>query len=93
MTESLSVSDAKRRFSELIDRVGQGEEFVVTRHGQPAVALVSPLRTNEDRDDRPLGLLAFAGALADFDEELDEMVKDIYKARRRAKDRPPPDLD
>lgn len=38
MTE-YSVADAKNRLSELIERAMNGEEVVVTRHGQPVVEL------------------------------------------------------
>ncbi len=38
--ETLGVAEAKRRFSELIERVGRGERFVICRRGKPAVALV-----------------------------------------------------
>lgn len=91
MTESLGVADAKRRFSELIDRVRRGERFVVTRRGRPAVALVPPSQIREDREDEPIGLAAVAGALADWD-ELDVVISEIYAARRRARDRVAPDL-
>ena len=39
---ALSVADAKARFSELIERVGRGERFVISRRGKPALALVPP---------------------------------------------------
>jgi prevent-host-death family protein len=40
----LSVSEAKAKFSELLDEVEQGETIVITRHGK-VVAQLSP---NED---------------------------------------------
>ena len=43
MSESVSVAEAKRHFSELLRRVGDGEEFVVTSHGRP-VAQIGPPR-------------------------------------------------
>jgi prevent-host-death family protein len=89
----LGVAEAKRRFSELIDRVGAGEQFIVARHGKPAVALVPPSEPLTRRANRrPVGLAAVAGALADW-EEIDEVVRDIYSARRRSRDRPVPPLD
>ena len=39
----------------------------------------------------PTGLAAIAGALAEWD-ELDDVVADIYAARRVSEDRPAPDL-
>jgi prevent-host-death family protein len=87
----LSVADAKARFSELIDRVGQGERFLVSRRGKPAVALVPPGEAKSGSV-RPGGLLSIVGALADW-EELPEVVEEIYAARRRARDRPAPTFD
>lgn len=93
MTESLSVAEAKRRFSELIDRVARGEEFIVARRGKPAMALVAADRAVPGpRREAPAGLAAVAGALADWD-DLDTVVDEIYANRRVAADRPAPDLD
>jgi hypothetical protein len=41
---------------------------------------------------RPVGLAAVAGALADWD-DIDEVVHDIYAARRRSRDRAVPSLE
>jgi len=93
MAQWVGVAEAKRRFSELLDRVGSGERIVIARRGKPAVALVPP---DEElaRGSRPAptGFAAIAGALAECD-ELDELVDDVYAARRKAKDRPAPTLD
>lgn len=91
-TESIGTAEAKRRFSELVNRVSDGERFVVSRRGRPVVALVPPdPRLLEGPSPAPTGLAAIAGALAEWD-ELDEVVADIYAARRTSKDRPAPDL-
>lgn len=88
----LGVAEAKRRFSELMDRVGEGERFIVARHGKPAVALVAPSeRLTAGPTGWRVGLAAVAGALADW-EEIDEVVSDIYAARRRSRDRSVPAL-
>lgn len=93
MAQFVGVAEAKRRFSELLDRVGAGEHIVIARRGKPAVALVPP---DDDLAQAPraapTGFAAIAGALEELD-ELDEIVRDIYRARRRAKDRPGPSLD
>lgn len=90
----LGVAEAKRRFSELIDRVGEGERFIVARHGKPAVAFVAPSEEamRAAAEPRPIGLAAVAGALADW-EEIDDVVRDVYTARRRSRDRSVPVLD
>ncbi len=85
------VAEAKRRFSELLDRVEHGEQILVSRRGKLAVALV---RARNARDARaaPIGLAAVAGALSDW-RELPRVTDEIYAARRRAKDRAVPDLE
>jgi prevent-host-death family protein len=89
--QALSVAEAKARFSELIERVGRGERFVVSRRGKPALALVPP-DEGHPAPPAPAGLLSIVGALADR-EDLDAMVEEIYASRRRSRDRPAPDLD
>ena len=79
MAERLGPAEARARFAELIDRVGRGERFVVTRRGTPAVMLVPPEEAQVGTR-RPEGLLSVVGALADW-EDLDEAVKGIYQAR------------
>jgi prevent-host-death family protein len=90
-SNTVSVAEAKARFSELIDRVQQGERFVIARRGRPVLALVPPDQA-AGRVSRPIGLAAIAGVLADW-AELDETVQEIYAARRRAADRNVPELD
>ena len=90
--ENLGVAEAKRRFSELIDRVRRGERFVVHRRGKPAVALVSPGEVLNRPQEPPIGLAAVAGALSDWD-DLEEVVEEIYAARSKAHDRAVPDLE
>jgi prevent-host-death family protein len=88
----MGVAEAKRRFSELIDRVRGGERFVVTRRGRAVMALVPPDAMEDDVEPRRyLGLASFAGALAEWD-DIDDFVQEIYAARRRAGDRTVPDL-
>jgi antitoxin (DNA-binding transcriptional repressor) of toxin-antitoxin stability system len=80
------VAEAKRRFSELIDRVKKGERIVVSRRGKPVIALSLPEHPMGSGRSAPTGLASVAGALADW-RELEEVVEDIYAARRRSKDR------
>jgi prevent-host-death family protein len=89
----IGVADAKRRFSELVDRVGAGERIVVARRGKPAVALVPPSDLVASRPQgAPTGFAAIAGALADW-EELDSMTAELQAGRRKGRSRPAPDLD
>ncbi len=93
MSSPVGVSEAKRRFSELLDRVADGERIVVERRGRPAVVLVPPHEdTAGGARPAPLGFASLAGALADLP-ELDEFLEDVAAARSGAKDRPGPNLD
>ena len=44
--ESYNVAEAKSRFSEMLERVSQGEEILLTRRGKP-VARILPATTAE----------------------------------------------
>lgn len=92
MTESIGVADAKRRFSELVDRVEKGERIMVTRRGKPAVGLVPPDAIPVGGPPGgPTGFAALAGALADID-GFEETMREVIASRRHARDRPAPDL-
>jgi len=39
-SNSVPLAEAKRTLSELLDRVGRGEEFVITRHGVEVARLI-----------------------------------------------------
>ncbi|QYN37972.1 type II toxin-antitoxin system prevent-host-death family antitoxin [Pseudonocardia sp. DSM 110487] len=91
MTEQIGVADAKRRFSELADRVGNGESFLIVNRGRPVLALVPPQRLAED-EVRPVGLAAFAGALAGEWDTVEDDMEEIVSARQYVADRPPPDI-
>lgn len=88
----LSVAEAKRRFSELIDRVQGGERILVARRGKPVMTLGPVDDAALERRPEPAGLAATAGALADW-KDLEEVVEEIYAARRRSRDRRVPDLE
>jgi prevent-host-death family protein len=90
--ERIGVAEAKRRFSELADRVGRGESFVIVSRGRPVVALVPPQRAAEEEHQPSIGLAAFAGALADEWDTVDEDMAEIVAARQRVSDRPAPEL-
>lgn len=81
MNQSFSISEAKSRFSEIINRViYKNERFIVTKKGKN-VAMVIPLQEDQAKADE--GLLKGKGALAEFDSEIDEMVASIYESRKK----------
>jgi prevent-host-death family protein len=54
--------EAKTHFSELLERVADGEEITITRHGTPVARLapVKPAATEESRRDAILAMRALA---------------------------------
>lgn len=85
MVNSFSISEAKSKFSEIINRVQyKHERIIVTKKGKK-VAMVIPLE--EDQENANQGLLKGRGALAEFDLEIDEMIDSIYEARKMEKGR------
>jgi prevent-host-death family protein len=42
MTETVSISEARAKLPQLLDRVVAGEEVTITRHGQPVAVVVRP---------------------------------------------------
>jgi prevent-host-death family protein len=88
----IGVAEAKRRFSELLDRVAEGERIVIERRGRPAVVLVPPdEEAASGARPAPVGFASLAGALAELP-ELDGILSDVAAARTDAPDRPGPDL-
>ncbi len=91
----IGVAEAKRRFSELLARAAYGgERFIIQRRGRPIAALIglddlSLIEEGAGIIEEPQGLLAAAGALADY-EGFEEVMAGIYRSRRqaRAKGRP-----
>lgn len=51
MSHTIGAYDAKTRFSELLDRVAEGEEITITKHGTPVARLV-PIQRKTSVDER-----------------------------------------
>ena len=91
MAKKVSVVDAKRDFSELMSRVAlRGERFIIERKGKAMAALVNVKDLGKleslRKENSKKGLLAAVGAWEGFP-HLDQLIKDLYLARERAKDR------
>jgi prevent-host-death family protein len=92
MTETMGIAETKQRFAELIDRVLDGERFVVTRRGRPVAALV-PATDDAVSEPTPyLGLAAFAGALSDVP-EFEETMAQVVASRKHERQRPAPEFE
>lgn len=74
MESIVTLSDAKARFSEIVERATQGEEFVVTRMGRPVAKVV---RYGTRVQPRKLGDLA--GQIR-ISEDFDEWPPDLEEA-------------
>ena len=92
MTVTVAASEAKARLSEWLSRVAFGDSVLITRHGKPVAALVSPEDFSQIQRLRAAGpesgLLSIAGGW-EGSEELLESLATI----RRSPSREVPDLD
>jgi prevent-host-death family protein len=75
MNAILNVTDAKARFSEVVEQASQGQDIIITKMGKPVVRITryEPVPSNQR-----LGL--FQGQLRiadDFDEWPDEVARDL----------------
>ena len=87
----IGIAEARGTFSAMIEAVEhKGEHYVIERHGKPAAALVSVDELERMWAARPAveemtGGMRLMGLLGDYmtDEEIDDMVADIYADRER----------
>lgn len=92
----LSVSEARARLPEILDRMAEGDEIMITRHGRPVAVILRPeaLRTRRAEPTihqaRQIGdllsvaaqqPLAPAGLPA---ERADELIRTLRDARDRS---------
>ena len=90
MTETLSVSEAKERLSEIVERVADsGDRFVIESRGKAVAAVVrAEDLSGLQEEDRSEGLIGAVGAWSELgDDEIDSMVEEIYRQRRESKGR------
>ncbi len=86
MSQIYTLTEAKAKLSELINRVHFGnEKFTITRKGK-AVAVVYPVAENIDGGAEE-GLIRAKGSLPRADEVMDDMIQTIYRNRKSAMDR------
>lgn len=90
MTKQMSMVQAKAHFSTLVAEVAHGgEQIIIERRGRPLAALVSiadleRLKQGQILSAEPLGALALVGAWQELeDQEIDDMVADMYAQRER----------
>ena len=84
----IPLTQAKARLSELVERLIQMKGYlVITKHGKPAVALVSYEEWERQRTGMAGGLAAVSGPRKDLDKEIDGMIEEIYEARAKSRGR------
>jgi prevent-host-death family protein len=91
MSETMTLTAAKARLSELVSRlVHKRDKVFITRKGNP-VAVLMPVEVYRELAGKgERGLAAARGALAGLDDEVDEMCELIYREREKEKDREVP---
>jgi antitoxin (DNA-binding transcriptional repressor) of toxin-antitoxin stability system len=86
MHQTFTLTEAKAKFSEIINCVlFRREKFMTTKKGK-AVAMVSPINQKHGAGSGE-GLIRAKGTLAQMDRLVDEMVEEIYEARSQETDR------
>lgn len=83
---TMTAADAKARFAESIRRVEQGEVVLITRHGEPVAALVTPSELEELarlRSRAPAD--ALAGLVGRW-KDSDELVRELDRREARNED-------
>jgi prevent-host-death family protein len=75
MSSVLNVTEAKAKFSEVVDRASHGEEIIITRMGHPVARIT---RYEPDAANRRLGLFEGRIRLAeDFDDWPEDIARDL----------------
>ena len=75
MTTTLNLTEAKAKFSDVVERAVQGEAIIVTKMGKPVVKIT---RFEPEMAHRRLGLFSGQIQLAeDFDEWPDDLAKQL----------------
>jgi len=83
METIFSLSEAKSKFSDIINRIiYKKEKILITKNGKK-VAVILPIEELKKYGDN--GLIQAKGALAELDDNVDEMVGRIYKSRKLEK--------
>ena len=85
METIFSLTEAKSKFSDIINRIiYRGDKITITKKGRE-VAVILPIAEFRKLEDK--GLIEAKGALADIDDTVEEMVTLIYAARESEKSR------
>jgi prevent-host-death family protein len=75
--ETVSIYEAKTRFSELIDKVSKGTSVTITKHGRPVARLTV---SEEARQSRELGFMSLPELPDSFFEPLSDDELELWGA-------------
>jgi prevent-host-death family protein len=85
METVFSLSEAKSKFSDIINRIiYKKEKIIITKKGKKVAVILSIDELKKYGDN---GLIQAKGALADLDDSVDKMVGRIYESRKLEKSR------
>ncbi len=90
METNISVAEAKAKFSECIRKVEAGNAVLITRHGKPVAALVSPddlqhlARLRKAGPEK--GLASIAGGWEDSEELASILDSSVRQGQRNTPD-------
>lgn len=88
MKKAYSLTEAKARFSEIVDRLIHEKEIVViTKKGENVAVLIPFDQYSDLSRGEEDGLLQAVGALAGYEDEVDEMLRIILEAREKDRGR------
>jgi len=73
---AIADSEAKAKFSELLDRVARGEEIVITRDGKPSARLVPA-----ESPPKPAGKKATVEEIREISRRFRERVKGDFSSQ------------
>jgi prevent-host-death family protein len=78
---TITLTEAKAKFSELINRIIYNKEKIYISKKGKNVAVLVPLEEVEQQKEE--GLILASRGLADLGDEIDKMEKCIYEAREK----------
>lgn len=79
--ESVTALEAKTRFGQLLERVAQGEEVIITRHEKPVARLVPEGRRNlESVRAAVAGMFELRAKIADCNQGKPELTHEEAKS-------------
>ncbi len=92
MEKTINVTKARDEFRTIVDEVQyQGQNYVISRHGKPAVAIV-PLTIYENWKSDRQNLINLIGEIraAYVDIDPDEVMSDVLEAQQAVRKQPNP---